>query len=127
MIFKFSLWLLALRIRIRLFLARRKDPQLQTLLSESDIALQVQTLDQKTVRCFIISKGKFSSVGRALNQNNVVKVSFKDSQSAREITSELRKDKSQVFAMIQEQKIFFEGDFSALQKLFVLKERLDQN
>ena len=126
MIFKLFLWLLAWRLRIRIFLALRKDPGLQQFLSERDIALQVQTVDQKTIRCFIILKGKFNSFSHSLEQNNVVKVSFKDSKSARHIISELRKDKSQVFAMIQEQKIIFEGDFSVLQTLFTLKERLDQ-
>ena len=126
MIFKLFLWLLAWRLRIRIFLALRKDPGLQAFLSERDIALQVQTIDQKTVRCFIILKGKFNSFSHALEQGNVVKVSFKDSKSARQIISELRKDKSQVFAMIQEQKIIFEGDFSVLQTLFALKERLEQ-
>jgi hypothetical protein len=126
MIFKLFLWLLAWRLRLKLFLALRKDAGLQQFLTENDLALQVQTIDQKAVRCFIIRNGKFNSFSHALDQDNVVKVSFKDGKNARNIISELRKDKSQIFAMIQEQKIIFEGDFSVLQKFFALKERLDQ-
>ena len=126
MIFSFLLWFAAWQIRLKLFFARRKNPSIIDEFLENDIILQIQTQDKKSLRCYVISKHGFNSFSTA-SENPSLTVTFPDGKTAKNIISAVRKDKSQVFTFIQEQKFTMEGDFSILQKLFALKEKIDGN
>jgi hypothetical protein len=128
-IFSFLLWFAAWRIRLKLFFVTRKNPSLLDEFIDGDTSIQVQTKDKKSLRCFVLQKStkkriSFHSFAKELEQPSLT-VIFPDGNTAREIISALRKDKSQIFNFIQEQKLTMEGDFSILQKLFAIKEKME--
>lgn len=126
MLFSFLLWLAAWRIRLKLFFVFRKHPSIRQELLNENISLQIQTIDKKHLRCFVLNQTRFKSFTRELDQPNI-KVIFPDAKIAREVFKAMREDKSQIFTFIQEKKVNIEGDFSVLQKLFLIKEKIDAN
>lgn len=126
MFFSFLLWLAAWRIRLKLFFAFRKYPELRNELLNDVISIQVETVDKKHSRCFTLAHAKFKSSRHELDSPSI-KVIFPNETIAREVFKAMREDKSRIFTFIQEKKVNMEGDFSILQKLFLLKEKLDGN
>jgi len=126
MIFSLLLWFAAWRIRLKLFFVFRKHPNLLNDLLNENISLQIQTSDKTSSRCFILEYGVFKSFKKELIDPGI-KVIFPNGKIAREVFKAMRQDKSQIFTFIQEKKVTIEGDFSILQKLFLLKEKIDEN
>lgn len=124
MFFSFLLWLVAWRIRVKLFFAFRKHPELRSELINDIISIQVETFDEKHIRSYVLAHAKFTSSRQKLDSPSI-KVIFPNETTAREVFKALREDKSKIFTFIQEKKMNMEGDFSILQKLFSLKEKLD--
>jgi hypothetical protein len=124
MILSFLLWLAAWRIRLKLFFVYKKFPDIREELVKESFSMQIQTLDKKNLRCFVLKHAIFKSFTAEMESPSI-KIIFPDAKVAREVFKAVRKDKSQIFTFIQEQKVSIEGDFTTLQKLFLLKERID--
>jgi len=130
MLFSFLLWLIALRIKFRLFLISIFQKALFEEIKTLSIALQVQSKDRDIVRSLILSQGKVSSAAKPLSEtqknNPHLVVSFSKADEAPSIFRTLKNNKEQIFNFIQEQKILIEGDMSVLQTLLALKEKMEQ-
>ncbi len=130
MLFSFLLWLMALRIKLRLFFVSIFHKALFTELKTLRLGLQIQSKDRDIVRSIMLDHGKVSSTARPLSDeqktNPHLIVSFAQASEAPTIFKTLKNNKEQIFNFIQEQKILIEGDMSVLQTLFALKEKMEQ-
>lgn len=124
MLFRFLFWLMTLRVNFKLKRKMAKNKELAELISKEGFSVQIETDCKKVSRYFELTGAGFSSNNGVLPESTI-QIRLADAKSLWRIMRELRRDKSQIFNYIQNKELFFEGDFSVLQRMFTIKEMLD--
>ena len=92
--------------------------------------------DNDTVRQIDFDQGKISATSNQIKSTGdnsepanpqAITFTFKNNSDAFKIVRALKKEKEKIFEFIQEQRVKIEGDFSVLQTLLQLKDKLDNS
>lgn len=104
--FRMLLWALGLIMKRR---AKSNDEFRQQLEGE-DCVFQMQTMDKKIVRHYVIASSRVTSRGKAYDEEPEFTIIFKDAQTGVSIMTS--RDRNAFMQGIQDQDIFVEGDLS---------------
>ena len=104
MFFSLLLWIISWYLRFKLLIVFKKLPSIKEELQRETIFIQVQTQNQESLRSFVLQNGVYQSFRKELELPGLL-ITFPDGKTGREVFKALRKDKNQIFNLIQEKKI----------------------
>ncbi len=119
------LWFASLRVKLKLFLAYRRNSHLKQELAEDRFLIHIRIEEDSFSRGFRFQESKLSYFKPSTKECDLC-VLFPSKSIALEAVLAIAKDKSQIFNLIQEQKLKVEGDFSLVQTLLLTKEKIDE-